>query len=83
MKITRGMSIAEVVDICPDAIDIFLEYGLHCVGCGASSWESIEDGAAGHGMDDELIDSLIADLNELLDQSQKIDTEERSKEAKI
>lgn len=62
--INKHMSIAEVVEIHPDSIDVFLEYGLHCVGCGAAAWESIEDGALGHGMSGELVDQLVEELNE-------------------
>ncbi|MBT4937254.1 DUF1858 domain-containing protein [Candidatus Peregrinibacteria bacterium] len=63
--ITKHMSIAEVVELYPSSIDVFLEYGLHCVGCGAAAWESVEDGAMGHGMSEELIDQLIEELNEM------------------
>ena len=66
-KINKHMTISEVVEMSPDAVDVFLEYGLHCVGCGASSWESIEDGALGHGMSTELIDQLVEELNEVIE----------------
>lgn len=73
MKITKEMAIAEVIELCPDAMDIFLEYGLHCVGCGAAMWESVEDGALGHGMSEELIESLMEEINEAREKSQKRD----------
>jgi hybrid cluster-associated redox disulfide protein len=66
IQINKHMTISEVVELSPDAVDVFLEYGLHCVGCGASSWESIEDGASGHGMSAELIDQLVEELNEVV-----------------
>ena len=30
-----------------------MEYGFHCLGCAASNFESIEDGAVVHGIDVE------------------------------
>ena len=40
--------------------------GLHCVGCSASTWETIEAGMYGHGMNDEQIESLLKKLNQIL-----------------
>jgi len=43
--------------------------GLHCAGCSASSWETLEAGMSGHGMNDAEIDALIERLNETLQDS--------------
>lgn len=40
--------------------------GLHCVGCGASTYETLEAGMLGHGMSDEEIDGLVERLNGIL-----------------
>lgn len=40
--------------------------GLHCVGCNAATWETLEAGMLGHGMNDEAIDRLVGRLNALL-----------------
>ena len=37
--------------------------GVHCVGCGAAYFETIEQGLAGHGRTDEEVDAVIAKLN--------------------
>jgi len=42
--------------------------GLHCVGCGAATWETLEAGMYGHGFSDEEIDRLIVRLNEIIDE---------------
>jgi len=60
------MTVAEVVDKFPDAIEVFASYGLHCVGCHVSGIESIEDGAHGHGMDDDLITEMITEANKVI-----------------
>jgi hybrid cluster-associated redox disulfide protein len=62
MKITRDMTIEEVVSKYPETIKVFMQAGLGCLGCSAARFENIEQGAQVHGID---IDQLIADLNEI------------------
>ncbi len=40
--------------------------GLACAGCHAATYETLEAGMYGHGMDDSQIDALIARLNAIL-----------------
>lgn len=40
--------------------------GLHCVGCGAATWETLEGGMLGHGMDEKTVEGLVNRLNEIL-----------------
>ena len=42
--------------------------GLHCVGCSAATWETLEAGAASHGMSGDQIDGLVRRLNAILDE---------------
>jgi hybrid cluster-associated redox disulfide protein len=70
-KIIKNMNISEVIEKYPDAIQVFLMYGLSCIGCGFSEFETIEEGAKGHGMDDELIDIMIEDANKVIDGIEK------------
>lgn len=42
--------------------------GLHCVGCHAATWETLEAGMMGHGMNQDAIDRLVNRLNALLDE---------------
>lgn len=60
MKITKEMTIAEVVETYPETVEVFMRYGLGCLGCAIARMENIEQGATVHGID---IDTLIADLN--------------------
>lgn len=48
--------------------------GLHCVGCSASTWETIEAGMYGHGMDDEQIEDLLERLNAVLAEKEDLTT---------
>ena len=60
MKITKDMSIAEVVEKFPQSIQVFMMHGLGCVGCAIANFENIEQGAQAHGID---VEKLITDLN--------------------
>lgn len=60
MAITKDMTIQSVVEENPETIGVFLEHGLHCIGCSVARFENIEQGAIAHGID---IDALIRDLN--------------------
>jgi len=62
-KVTKEMTISEVLRIDRGTAPIFMQHGMHCLGCPSASGESIEDAAAVHGID---VDTLIADLNEYL-----------------
>ena len=60
MAITKDMSIIEIVQTYPDTVEILMNAGMGCLGCAASHFENIEQGAMAHGID---IDALIAELN--------------------
>ncbi len=61
--ISKSMIISEVVDIHPDVIPLLIQNGMHCVGCGASMFETLEEGLMGHGMDDREIERVVDELN--------------------
>ena len=57
--ITKEMTIAEALRVDRGTAPIFMQYGMHCLGCPSATGESIEDAAAVHGISaDELIKSL-------------------------
>ena len=58
--ITKEMSIIDIVEKYPQTVEVFQNYGMGCIGCMASRFENVEQGALAHGID---IDSLIKDLN--------------------
>ena len=68
--ITRDMTIGDIVEQYPHVAEVFLEYGLHCVGCHVAFWETIEEGARGHGMDEETIDMMLRDANTIASEMQ-------------
>ena len=70
-KITRKSIIKEIITKVPKAIEIMQSKGLHCIGCPGSAMESLENGAKGHGMNDEDIDSLVEEINKAVEKEQK------------
>jgi len=64
--ITKDMLIAQLAEEYPVLVDVLIEdYGFHCVGCGMSGMESLEQGAMVHGMTNKEISVMIKNLNEL------------------
>ncbi len=59
-KITKDMTFMELMDLDSDAGNKLAERGLFCGGCPMAQFESIENGAAAHGVD---VDDLLAELN--------------------
>ncbi|HSX39270.1 MAG TPA: DUF1858 domain-containing protein [Candidatus Saccharimonadales bacterium] len=66
-KIRKDMNLAEVVFKYPKLAEVLLDYGLHCVGCAANSFDTIEMGSRVHGMTDEEINDMVVRLNEVVD----------------
>lgn len=58
--ITKDMTITEIVQKYPQTVNVFTQFGLHCLGCAAARFENIEQGALVHGID---VDALIEALN--------------------
>ena len=44
--VTKDMAIAQVLQMDMDTAPIFLQFGMHCLGCPMASAESIEDACA-------------------------------------
>ena len=60
-KITKDMTIGEVLDINKDAKTILSGFGMHCFSCPMSQMETIEDASMVHGIDLNL---MLEKLNE-------------------
>lgn len=72
-KIHRQMTIEEIFQTFPQKSQRLAQEmaaaGLQCVGCSASTWETLEAGMYGHGYEDPFIDELIERLNAILEES--------------
>jgi hybrid cluster-associated redox disulfide protein len=63
-EISRASLIGELVMNCPVAASVLLEHGFHCIGCGLAAYDTLESGAAIHGLDDAAIDALVREIKD-------------------
>jgi iron-sulfur cluster assembly protein len=72
VKISRQMTIDSILGMFPNKAQRLSQEitnaGLHCIGCHAATWETLEQGMYGHGKTDDEINRLVAKLNDLLDE---------------
>jgi len=61
LPIKKEMKMGEIVNKFPETIDVLMNYGIHCMGCGFAFWEPLEKGVVGHGID---LVPLLKDLND-------------------
>jgi len=62
-KVTKEMSIIEIVQNYPQSLEVFAKYGLGCIGCAAARFENLEAGAKVHGVDP---DKMVEEINALI-----------------
>jgi len=65
-EITKDMSFQDVLQKHPETAQIMLNNGLHCIGCHAAAFETIEQGCTAHGMKPEDIDKMVKEMNEAI-----------------
>jgi hybrid cluster-associated redox disulfide protein len=61
MKITKDMTMGYIAKEFPETVAIFQKKGMGCLSCPTAQLESLEKGAALHGLD---VDQLLKELNE-------------------
>ena len=60
-KITKEMTIAEAIRKHPKTAFVFIDYGLHCIGCPMAEPETIGEAVKLHRLD---LKKFLKDLNE-------------------
>ncbi len=58
-RISKEMTIAEVLSIAPQAADELQKIGMHCLFCPSAQAESLEEAAMVHGVDVDLLTEKI------------------------
>lgn len=61
MKISKDMTIGEIVANYPETVKVLFSFGMGCVGCPSAQSETIEEAAQVHGFE---LDELLSKLNE-------------------
>ena len=62
-KITKDTIVGDILDLAPEAAPLFLEIGMHCLGCPSARGETVEMACAVHGVD---ADELLEKINDLI-----------------
>ena len=60
-KITKDITIRQVLERDTNTAPIFFEMGMHCIGCPSASGETLEEACMVHGLE---VDVLVGKLNE-------------------
>lgn len=63
-KVSKDMSIIDIVQQFPQSLEIFAKYGMGCIGCAAARFENLEAGAKVHGFDPDV---MVEEINALID----------------
>lgn len=59
MKITKDMTIGELLRSNPKSAQILMNFGMGCVGCPSAQMETLEEASQVHGMNvNELVEAL-------------------------
>ncbi|MBI4044083.1 MAG: iron-sulfur cluster assembly accessory protein [Candidatus Diapherotrites archaeon] len=61
--VTRDMAIGEVVAKYPQTAQVMERFGLHCIGCHVNQYESLAQGAMGHGMEEDVFEEMLEQVN--------------------
>jgi hybrid cluster-associated redox disulfide protein len=69
--IRKSMMISEIVDSHPEIIPELMSKGMHCIGCHASPFETLEEGFIMHGLEPDEVDTIVEDLNKIIDKNSK------------
>jgi iron-sulfur cluster assembly protein len=77
-KISKEMTIEEIFAYFPHKSQKLAQEmtnrGLHCVGCGAAVWETLEAGMLSHGFSPEDVEEMVMRLNEILTEKTDVTT---------
>ncbi|MEK6823662.1 MAG: DUF1858 domain-containing protein [Nanoarchaeota archaeon] len=74
-KITKEMLITDILAESPEKAqliaEIMMDFGIHCIGCGAAAFETLEQGVLSHGFSEKDLNNLIKQINNLLKENSK------------
>jgi len=72
MKITKDITIEDLVEDYPFAEEFLRVRGIKCIRCGEPIWGTLETACKEKNFTDEQIDEIVRELNELAENPDKI-----------
>ncbi len=79
MKITKEISIEELIEEVPASVEYLMKEGIRCIVCGEPIWGSLEEAAEEKGFGEKDIERFVKELQNLADNP----NEEKGFEKKI
>ncbi|MBQ2642512.1 MAG: DUF1858 domain-containing protein [Eubacterium sp.] len=71
-KITKDTIISDLMKINIGCVPILMAEGMHCIGCPASSGETLEEACIVHGLD---VDEMVQKLNDFVNEQEQKEAE--------
>lgn len=71
MKVTKNISIEDLVDSVEGSVKYLMEKGIKCIACGEPIWGTLESAAKEKNFTDSDIEEFVKDLNKLLENPAK------------
>ncbi|MEE4196844.1 MAG: hypothetical protein V2I54_04310 [Bacteroidales bacterium] len=62
MKITKEITIDELIESVPQSVKYLMNEGIKCIACGEPIWGTLEDAAKEKGFSDEAIERFVKEL---------------------
>ena len=63
MQITKDMLIGDILNMESETAPVFIEMGMHCLGCPSARGESLEQACEVHGVD---VNEMVTKINNFL-----------------
>ena len=76
--LTKNSILMDVSQESPRSAELLSEYGLHCISCFFSEFDTLETGAKIHGMSDDEVDNMVSEINKQLEK-EFLDTKDKKK----
>ena len=67
MKITKEITIEELIEEVPASVEYLMKEGIRCIVCGEPIWGSLEEAAEEKDFNEADIERFVADLQKLAD----------------
>ncbi len=64
MKISKDITIEELVELIPSSVKYLSEKGIKCIACGEPVWGTLEEAALEKGFSEEDIERFVKELGE-------------------
>ena len=61
-KVSKDMTIGELIRLDQNIAAILMRAGMHCIGCPSAQGETLEEAAMVHGMDADVPEQQINDF---------------------